>query len=129
MRTIKCLLLFFANVTFCNAQSASNSNLCVGDYYTEQQGADHMKEVLAKIKTKQDWETHAASIRQNIRKGMELEKFPKKTPLNPHFRNKKVMNGYTVESVEFESLPGFFVTGNLYRPTGDLKPKSLAAIL
>ena len=116
-------------ISFCQAQGPSNNELCVGDYFTEKQGADHMHEVLAQVKTLKDWQAHAAAIRKNLLKGMELEKFPKRTPLNPHFRNKKVMNGYIVESVEFESMPGFFVTGNLYRPTGNLKPKSLAAIL
>lgn len=111
------------------AQTIDKSLLCQGDYFTEKQGADHLQEVLLKVKTLDDWQKHAAAIRARLRKGMELEKFPKRTPLNPQFRNKKTLNGYTVESVAFESIPGFYVTGNLYRPTGQQKPKSQAVIL
>jgi hypothetical protein len=41
---------------------------------------------------------------------------PKRCPLNAIIHSKRKYEGYTVENVAFESLPGFFVTGNLYRP-------------
>jgi dienelactone hydrolase len=41
---------------------------------------------------------------------------PTKTPLNAVVHGKIDREGYTVEKVYFESAPGFFVTGNLYRP-------------
>src|SRR3989441_1283696 len=41
---------------------------------------------------------------------------PTKTPLNAVIHGKTDRGEYTVEKVYFESAPGFFVTGNLYRP-------------
>ena len=41
---------------------------------------------------------------------------PTKTPLNAVIHGKIERPDYTVEKVYFESAPGFFVTGNLYRP-------------
>jgi hypothetical protein len=108
---------------------AQQGDLCQGNYYTEEQGAAKLAAVEARMNTVSDWKQHADSIRTQLRKGMELDKFPARTPLNPRYRNKKVLDGYTVESVVFESLPGFFVTGNLYRPAGQQKKKSLAVIL
>jgi len=43
---------------------------------------------------------------------------PKFAPLKPMRHSVKQMAGYTVENVAFESVPGYYVTGNLYRPTG-----------
>ena len=37
-------------------------------------------------------------------------------PLNPSIRGRIQAEKYTIEKVIFESLPGFFVTANLYRP-------------
>ncbi|MEC8801408.1 MAG: acetylxylan esterase, partial [Planctomycetota bacterium] len=42
---------------------------------------------------------------------------PKATPLNPVVHGKVDLGDYTVERVYFESMPGFYVTGSLYRPT------------
>ena len=47
---------------------------------------------------------------------------PTKTPLNAVIHGKIERPDYTVEKVYFESAPGFFVTGNLYRPK-DVKGK------
>ncbi len=109
--------------------SAQSSQLCQGAYYTEQQGADKLANLSARIKTLAAWNAHADGIRTNMRRGMGFEKWPLKTTLNAKFRNKRVFDGYSVESVAFESIPGLFVTGNLYRPLGKSKNKSLAAIL
>ena len=37
-------------------------------------------------------------------------------PLNPRTTGRIQADGYTIEKVIFESLPGFYVTANLYRP-------------
>ena len=109
----------------CALLNAQTSNLCQGAYYSELDGAQKLAQLQSRLYSLSDWTQHADSIKQNLRKGMELETLPKRTPLNPTFRNKKIFDGYSVEAVIFESVPGFFVTGNLYKPTGKVKKKSL----
>lgn len=92
------------------------SRLCQGAYWTEEQGKEHLAEFARLYHDQKTWEERAGRIRQNILKGAGLDPMPEKTPLNPIIRSKKVMKGYTVENVAFESMPGFWVTGNLYRP-------------
>jgi len=125
----KRLSFLFSIMLMSTMASAQSTELCQGNYYTEKEGADKLSSLIKRLTSQKDWENHADSIKTQLRKGMELEVFPAKTPLNPRYRNKKILDGYTVESVVFESLPGFFVTGNLYKPAGNLKKTSQAVIL
>ena len=43
---------------------------------------------------------------------------PEKTPLNAVVHGKIDRDEYTIEKVFFASMPGHYVSGNLYRPKG-----------
>jgi dienelactone hydrolase len=66
-----------------------------------------------------EWQRRAADLREHVLESAGLLPFPEKTPLRPVVFGEITHEGYTVSKVYFESLPGFFVTGNLYRPVGD----------
>ena len=67
-------------------------------------------------KTKAAWEARAEQLRRRILVASGLWPMPPKTPLNAVIHGKVERNGFTVEKVYFESAPGFFVTGLLFRP-------------
>jgi hypothetical protein len=108
---------------------AQPSNLCQGTYYSEEEGRHQLEDVFLRVNTLSDWTSRADLIRKNLATGMELETLPKRTPLNPRYGKKIKLDGYTVQAIIFESLPGFFVTGNLYKPAGRHKENSLPVIL
>ena len=62
------------------------------------------------------WQARAADVRRRLLVSLGLWPMPTKTPLNPVIHGTIEREGYTVSKVFFESAPGFFVTGNLYRP-------------
>jgi uncharacterized protein len=108
----------------CGKESQQTSNeknpfLCVGDYQTEEEAKVQLAKFANSYSTLEEWKKRAENIRQGILRGAELLNPPEKNPLNPIIHSKKELNGYTVENVAFESLPGFFVTGNLYKPIGE----------
>ena len=67
-------------------------------------------------KSQADWNARAERVRRQILVAEGLWPMPTKTPLHAVIHGKIERPDYTVEKVYFESAPGFFVTGNLYRP-------------
>ncbi len=67
-------------------------------------------------RTKEEWLARAAHLRKQILFSAGLWPLPEKQPIKPTIFGKVDRGDYTIEKVYFESLPGFYVTGNLYRP-------------
>ncbi|MBM3264060.1 MAG: acetylxylan esterase [candidate division Zixibacteria bacterium] len=67
-------------------------------------------------RTKAAWESRVRELREHILTSTGLLPAPEKCPLKARISERIERDGYSIEKVYFESLPGFFVTGNLYRP-------------
>ena len=100
-----------------SGNTASTNMLCQGNYFTEQEGKAFLETQRKTYTSQADWKKRAELIREHILKGVGLEKFPKKCKLNAIIGEKRLFDGYQVQNVAFESLPGVYVTGSLYTPT------------
>jgi dienelactone hydrolase len=77
--------------------------------------------------TRQAWEKRRQEVREQVLVAEGLWPLPPRTPLEAVVHGKIDRGDYTVEKVYFQSLPGHYVTGNLYRPKG--KRGKLPAVL
>ncbi len=97
---------------------AQTDHLCQGHYWTEDEGNQKMKEFAAQWSDKVSWESRADVIKKGIINGLRLEEMPQEHfPFQPIIHSPKQMDGYTVENIAIVSFPGFYITGNLYKPT------------
>ena len=106
------------------AQSAElkKSQLCQGNYQSEEAAKEQLAKFAQSYSNLEQWKTRAGRIRESIFRGAELSPLPEKCALKPIIHSKRKYKGYTVENAAFESLPGVFVTGSLYRPRRGKKP-------
>jgi cephalosporin-C deacetylase-like acetyl esterase len=86
------------------------------DHYLKQ--ADELYEIrdkeIAKLKTKEDWQKRQIWIKEKL--SDLIGPFPQKTPLNPRITGVIQKNGFRVEKLVYESMPGFYVTGCVFIP-------------
>jgi hypothetical protein len=101
--------------------------LCQGNYHSEEAAKEQLAKFARSYSNLAQWKTRAERIRACILRGAELVPLPEKCALNPIVHSRRKYKGYTVENVAFESLPGVFVTGSVYRPRRGKGP--FAAIL
>ncbi len=117
MKTLALILLpvlFFQGCK--NPLKSENVSLRQDQYYTIEQGREELAKLEGMYENKVQWEERKKMLRDAILKGMDLSPMPERTPLNAVIKSKRIKNGYTVENVYFESFPGYYVCGNLYRP-------------
>ncbi|MEJ7709845.1 MAG: hypothetical protein WKF84_08295 [Pyrinomonadaceae bacterium] len=67
-------------------------------------------------KTRAEWEARVRRMRTQILSAAGLLPMPEKSPLNPRIFGRIENKDYSVEKVYIETLPGYYLGGNLYRP-------------
>jgi dienelactone hydrolase len=107
---VACWVLLISSVTSPAAQ------LRVGQAQTPAQAQEELRAFRASYSDRMGWEARKARIRAGLLRGARLETLPPRTALRPRFTDRRLYDGYTAESVAFESASGFYVTGTLYRP-------------
>ena len=78
--------------------------------------------------TKAAWKQRQEELKQRVLVATGLWPMPEKTPLTPVIHGKVIRDGFTVEKVYFQSLPGHYVTGLLFRPEGSSDTKRPAVL-
>ena len=71
---------------------------------------------LPEFSTLKAWERRKAFLRNQILVSAGLSPMPERTPLHAQVFGKIQQKDYSIEKVLIETLPGFYLGGNLYRP-------------
>ena len=74
------------------------------------------------------WYDRADQLRRRVLVATGLWPMPDKPPLEAVVFDKTQRKGFTVEKVYFQSLPGHYVTGLLFRPDGPVENKRPAVL-
>ncbi len=77
-------------------------------------------------KTRAEWEQRKVVLKAQIQTALGLDPMPAKNPLHAQIFDRIVMRDCTIEKVLIETMPGYYVGGNLYRP---LTPGKHPAVL
>jgi hypothetical protein len=115
------LFLIAAILSIIGCSTNQKPTLRQGAFYNEEQGKNELKRMESLYSNSKDWEARKLLLRENILKGMNLSPLPARTPLNAVIGQKRIYSGYSVENVRIESIPGFYLCGNLYRPLDETK--------
>ena len=132
-----CLLLLF-HPTWAQEQEKDLQLFNYWEYYSDAPNAlyksfcdtafyylDQRKQKIAQLHTREDWKNRQQTVQKKL---MEMVgPFPEKTPLNAKVTEVLQKDGYRVEKLIYESLPGFYVTAGLFLPD-KLKGKAPAVL-
>lgn len=66
--------------------------------------------------SKEKWEGHRAALKRELKEMLGLHPMPSRTPLNAEVTGVVKHEDFQVEKLHFQSLPGLYVTANLYLP-------------
>ena len=78
------------------------------DFYEERERE------ISKLKTKDEWMKRQSLVREKLKE--LVGPFPEKTALNPKITGTIKKDGYRIDKIVYEALPGYYVTGCLYVP-------------
>lgn len=115
VRRLFVLLLIVPSVLFCSVQADQETVL------------RQLQESRDRFDTAEKWAERRVQLRREFLLGAGLAPLPDRPPAPVIRHSLREHDGYTVENIAIETLPGFYCTGNLYRPVGrkELQPAIL----
>lgn len=87
-----------------------------GAFFTPDQGKAEIDSLIKKLGSAKEWSKRSELLKKGILQGGQLSDFKSGKKVKATIHSKKILDGYTVENVFFESIEGIYVTGNLYKP-------------
>ena len=108
MKTVIALTLLFAAIAYAQQIPDADARFQVRNTNT------HLD--FKPYPSREAWEARALDLRRQVLMSAGLWPMPERTPLNAQVFDKLARDGYSIEKAYFESYPGFYCTGNLYRP-------------
>ena len=116
--------LFLQSTMILAADKVQDRRKVLGPSQADQNLSDYFKlhavrladRSLADIKDLKTWEQKRKQYREQLFEMLGLSPLPPKTDLKPEITGKIESDGFIVENITFQSRPGLYVTGNLYRP-------------
>jgi dienelactone hydrolase len=81
------------------------------------------------IESLEKWKRLRPKYREEYFEMLGLRPLPAKTPLEPVVTGTYQGNGFVVDMIHYQSRPGLYVTGNLYRPASVEPGQRLPAVL
>jgi dienelactone hydrolase len=92
------------------------------DRYLQRRVAELSGTAWQKEITRENWPAVQARMRGELQGMLGLAPWPERTPLQPVITGTIESDGYLVEKLHFQSLPGLYVTANFYRPKEVAQP-------
>jgi dienelactone hydrolase len=110
------LLLSVAAPTSHSADSSLRDNPQLAEFFNAEVERIEKQSSLSKYATLEEWEADKPKLRTQLFDMLGLNPLPERTPLQPQITRTSQEGDVRVENIHFQSLPGLYVTGNLYLP-------------
>ncbi len=109
------LVLPIATSFAAEAPAAPRANRQLADYFAREVAVIESRP-LAEPASPAQWETTRTEMRRQLAEMLGLDPMPERTPLKVEKTGEVRGEGFVVENMHYQSLPGLYVTANLYRP-------------
>jgi cephalosporin-C deacetylase-like acetyl esterase len=88
----------------------------------EEEAAAILQQAEQELSSKEKWEPVRRKRRDELRDMLGLDPLPSRTPLRVRITGKLDQGDHVVEKLAYESVPGFYVSANLYLPRSAAGP-------
>jgi len=85
--------------------------------WSVEDGKEQLNYLSSLYSDRASWEKRKAELRACMYSALLLSPLPAKPNSKPIITSVRQMDGYTIENVAIETLPGLYVCGSLYHPT------------